>query len=209
MDEFRWRPFAVATVVALICAGVTVQTLLGAGFDRDPKIRAVRAKADAYVTAASRKKNFGRQRDLVIDAAPRARTYVRFDVDLSSGNIKQVSLLLYSRTRSRIGYRVRLADASWRERRITYENAPRASSRFVASGPLRPHSWKAVDVTSLVIGDPIGASFALTTPSSNGAAFASRETGLHGPRLIVESERNDTTTRTTTTGGEMPPAPGP
>jgi hypothetical protein len=208
MDEFRWQHFAVATVVALICAGLTVQTLLGAGFVRDPRIRAVRAKADAFVTAASPTKNFGRQRDLVIDAAPRARTYVRFEVDLSSSDIQQVSLLLYSRTRSRIGYQVRLVDANWRERKITYENAPRPSTRFVASGPLRPHSWKAVDVTSLVIGDPAGASFVLTTASSSGAAFASRETGLHGPRLIVESKQNDST-RSTTTGGEMPSAPGP
>ena len=204
-DDFRWRPFALASLVALVCAGLSVQTLSGAGFDRNPKIRAVRAKADSFVSAASRTKNFGRQRDLVVDASPPTRVYLRFAVDLSSSEIQHVSLLLYSRTRSRIGYQVRLVDRSWRERKVNYENAPKFSSRFVASGPLRARSWKAVDVTSLVIGDSNGVSVALTTLSSNGAAFASRETGLHGPRLVVESQQNDTTT---STGAEMPPGVG-
>jgi hypothetical protein len=200
-DDFRWRPFALASLVALVCAGLSVQTLLGAGYDRNPKIRAVRAKADSFVSAASRTQNFGRQRDLEVDASPQTRAYLSFEVDLSSSEIQHVSLLLYSRTRSRIGCQVRLIDRSWRERRINYENAPRVSSRYVASGPLRAHSWKAVDVTSLLIGDSSGVSIALTTVSSNGASFASRETGLHGPRLVVESQQNDTTT---STSSEMP-----
>ena len=181
-----------------------MQTLLGAGFDRNPKIRAVRAQADAFVSAASHSKNFGRERDLLVSASPPARAYLRFETDLSSSDIQRVSLLLYSRTGSQVGYQVRLVDSNWRERRITYDNAPRVSARFVASGRLRAHSWKPVDVTALVIGNPNGASFALTTLSSTGLAFASRETGLHGPRLVVESRPNDTT-RSTTTSGEGTP----
>jgi hypothetical protein len=205
VDEFRWRPFAVAALVALVGAGLSVQTLLGAGFDRNPKIRAVRAKADAFVSATSRTKNFGHQRDLLVDASPPFRAYVRFNVDLSSNEIQHVSLLLYSRTRSQIGYQVHLVGGRWQERKINYDNAPRASSRFIPSGPLRAHSWKAVDVTSLVLGESGGVNFALTTRSSNGAAFASRETGLHGPRLVVESQQSNTT-GSTTTGAEMSPA---
>jgi hypothetical protein len=205
VDEFRWRTFAVAALVALIGAGLSVQILLGAGFDRNPKIRAVRAKADAFVSATSRTKNFGHQRDLLVDASPPFRAYVRFNVDLSSSDIQHVSLLLYSRTGSQIGYQVRLVSGKWQERRINFENAPRASSRFVPSGPLRAHSWKAVDVTALVLGESSGVNVALTTLSSNGASFASRETGLHGPRLVVESKQNNTT-GSTTTGAQMSPA---
>jgi hypothetical protein len=207
MDEFRWRPFAVAALVALVGAGLSVQTLLGAGFDRNPKIRAVRAKADSFVSAASRTKNFGRQRELLVKASPPSRAYVRFNVDLSSGDIQHVTLLLFSRTRSQTGYQVRLAGGKWQERKITYDNAPHASSQFVSSGSVRARSWKAVDVTSLVLGESTGVSFALTTPSANGANFASRETGLHGPRLVVESQQNDTT-RSTTTTAQMPPGTG-
>jgi hypothetical protein len=134
------------------------------------------------------------------------RTYVRFNVDVSSGDVQHVSLLLYSRKRSRMGYRVRLVRSDWREGRITYENAPRLAPTFVASGPVRTRAWKAVDVTSLVSGAQDSVSFVLTTASPRGAVFSSRETGLHGPRLVVETMRNDTTQSTTTTITEPPRA---
>jgi len=172
-----------------------VETLPGAGFDRHPKIRAHRAKADASVSEATPTRNFGRARQLLVDASPTVRTYVRFDVDLTSGDVSHVSLLLYSRSRSRTGYRVQLVYGRWRERAINFVNAPELKPSSVASGPLRARSWKAVDVTSLSIGED-GVSFALTTESPNGAMFTSRETGFHGPRLVVEGTRADTTTGT-------------
>jgi hypothetical protein len=188
----------VATLCALFAAGLSVQTLLGAGLDRGPRIRAMRPKADAYVSAANRTQNFGRSRELKVDFSPTMRAYVLFDVDLRSLDVQQVSLLLYSRTRSRAGYQVRLVVDPWRERRITFANAPVLSADFVASGPLQARAWKAVDVTSFVSGDERSISFALTTVSPKGVEFASRETGLHGPRLVVESQDNRTTGSTTT-----------
>jgi len=170
-----------------------VQALPGAGFDRGPKIRAYRAKADASVSMATPTRNFGRARQLLVDASPTVRTYVRFDVDLTSSDVSHVSLLLYSRSRSRTGYRVQLVYGRWKERAINFANAPELMPSSVASGPLRAWSWKAVDVTSLSIGEN-GVSFALTTESSNAAVLTSRETGFHGPRLVVEATRGDTTT---------------
>jgi hypothetical protein len=175
-----------------------VQTLLGAGLDRGPRIRAVRPKADAFVSEANRTQNFGTARKLKVDSSPTVRTYVIFDVDLRSEEVQQVSLLLYSRTRSRVGYQVRLIGERWRERRITFANAPALSPDFVASGPVRARAWKAVDVTSLLSGDERYVGFALTTVSMKGIKLASRETGLHGPRLVVELQRSDTTRSTTT-----------
>jgi hypothetical protein len=174
-----------------------VEALPGAGFDRHPKIRAHRAKADAFVSEVTPTRNFGRARQLLVDASPTVRTYVRFDVDLTSDDVSHVSLLLYSRSRSRTGYRVQLVYRRWKEHRINFVNAPDLASPLpsVASGPLRARSWKAVDVTSLSIGRR-GVSFALTTESSNAAVFTSRETGFHGPRLVVEETRGDTTTGT-------------
>jgi hypothetical protein len=172
-----------------------VQELQGAGFDRDPKIRAHRAKADASVSEAAPTRNFGRARQLLVDASPTVRTYLRFDVDLTSPDVSHVSLLLYSRSRSRTGYRVQLVHGRWKERAINFVNAPELVPSTVASGPLRARSWKAVDVTSLGIGED-GVSFALTTDSPHRALFTSRETGFHGPRLVVEETRGDTTTDT-------------
>jgi len=186
---------------------LVVDALPGAGFDQNSRIRAVRAKADAFVTEASRNQNFGRTRELFVDASPTVRTYVRFDVDLKLGDVRHVTLLLYSRRRLRTGYQARLVRSDWREARITYVNAPRLAPTFVASGPVRARAWKAVDVTSLVAGAQDSISFVLTTTSVGGGVFSSRETGLHGPRLVVETMRNDTTQSTTTTTAKLPRAP--
>ena len=170
----------------------------------------MRPKADAHVSAVNRTENFGRAHELKIDASPTLRTYVMFDVDLKSGHgeVKQVSLLLYSQTRSQAGYQIRFVAERWRERRITFANAPASSRNFVRSGPLRANTWQAVDVTSLVSDDHKYIGFVLTTVSPKGVGFASRETGLHGPRLVVEREDDVTTststTTTATTTGETP-----
>jgi hypothetical protein len=177
-------------------AGLSVQALPGARLDREPRIRAMRPKADAFVSSVNRTQNFGRARELKVDSSPTLRTYIMFDVDLHSGpgTVRQVSLLLYGNTRSQVGYQVRLVTERWRERRITFANAPALSQDFVSSGPLRAKAWHAVDVTALVSDDERYVSFVLTTTATKGAAFASRETRRHGPRLVVQRQENETTT---------------
>jgi hypothetical protein len=186
-----------ATLVALLGAGLCVQALSGAGLDGRPRIRAVQARADAFVSAESPTQNFGRIRGLKVDSSPRLETYVAFDVDLKSGDVQRVSLMIYSRRRSRIGYEVRLVRERFRERGITFANAPVPSGDFAMSGPLRARAWKAVDLTSLLSDQRKYVGLVLTTVSPKGITFASRETGLHGPRLIVERQPNGTTTGTT------------
>jgi hypothetical protein len=144
-----------------------------------------------------RTKNFGEARELRLDSSPTLRAYVRFDTSLPSDKVEHVTLLVYSRARSRAGFRVRLVTESWRERGITFGNAPPAGGSFVASGPVRS-AWNAVDVTSLVAYDEKSVSLVLATPSPRGLELASRETGLHGPRLVIERERTSTTTSTST-----------
>lgn len=195
------RPFVAATLVALIAVGLAVESLSGAGLARGPKIRAVRPQADAFVSQASRAQNFGDARFLKVDASPVLRAYVTFRVDLDDDDVQHVSLLLYSRTRSRLGYRIRLTDERFRERRITFANAPKPTGGFVSSGPLRAKAWKAVDVTTLASGEKGYVSLVLTSGSAKGVEFASRETGLRGPRLIVERRRNETTGSTGTSTG--------
>jgi hypothetical protein len=172
---------------------VSVEALPGAGFDGGPQIRAVPAKADAFVSGANKVKNFGRAPDLRIDASSTFRTFLRFNVNVKSPDVTWVNLMLYSRTRSQAGYQVRLVEETWRERKITFLNAPSLSSEFVLSGPVKARSWTAVDVTSLLDverGGGNSVSLALTTRSRRALELASRETGLHGPRLVVERDGN-------------------
>jgi len=58
----------------------------------------------------------------------------------------------------------------------------------VSSGRLRAHHWKAVDITSLVGDDDVEVNLALTTVALSGIVLASRESGLTGPRLVVERD---------------------
>ena len=176
---------------------------------RDPRIYAVRAKADAYVSEASPLRNFGRERELFADGSPIIRTYVKFDVDLRPEYVGHVNLLLFNRSNSRAGYKVQLVYGRWSESKINFVNAPAPLPQAVASGFLRARSWKAVDVTSLVAGVR-GVTLAITTDGVKRIGFASRETGRRGPRLVVERLPGDTRSTTTSTGAEPePPRGGP
>lgn len=171
----------------MLLAGAGSAAIPAGSSARAPKIMALGARADAHVNAATRTANYGRVRGLRVDASPLVRSYLRFRIGSYQGQVERVNLLLYSRTRSAIGFRVRLVKRMWREQRITYENAPSLSSRSVASGPLRAGAWKAVDVTSLVGGiEEKDVSFALSTAALNDIKLASRESGVAGPRLVLE-----------------------
>jgi hypothetical protein len=154
---------------------------------------ALPARADAHVNAEGPTSNYGRLHRLRVDASPLVRTFLRFETGKYKGKVERVNLLVYSRTRSATGFRVRLVAQGWRERRITYENAPRLSPRWVPSGPLSAGAWTAVDVTTLV-GDveekELG--LALSTSTLQSIELASRESGVTGPRLVLEiAEQED------------------
>jgi hypothetical protein len=184
----RWLAFSAALTIALVAAALSAAASPGAT-NGHPRIQAFQARADAFVSAEGMAKNFGRAHHLKVDASPTARTYLRFNVDVKQAGIEHVCLMLYSRTSSRVGYQVRLAENQWLERRITLFNAPSLSQEYVRSGPLKAGAWNAVDVTALAgeLGGGTNAiSFALTSKASKGVDLASRETGLYGPRLVVE-----------------------
>jgi hypothetical protein len=180
-----------AALAALLLAGAGVAAAPAGDPGREPKIMALRAVADAHVSAATSEANYGRTRSLHVDASPLVRTYVRFRIGRYQGNVQRVNLLLYSRTRSATGFRVRAVARSWRERRITYENAPRLLAPAVASGRLRAGTWTAVDVTALVDGvEDAEIGFALSTTALRAIELASRESGTTGPRLVLEIENS-------------------
>ena len=203
--EPRRPPVWAVAGLALFAAGVSVAAIPAGSNDRNPRISAVRAYADAHVSASAQNANYGKQRRLTVDARPMTRAYLRFEIDVKKRNVLRVNLLLYSRTRSQLGYQVRLATDTWRERRITFENAPRVSPRYVSSGRLRARAWKAVDITSLVGEDDDEVNLALTTVAPTGIVFASRESGMKGPRLVVERNADGSGKGTNPTTEPPPP----
>jgi hypothetical protein len=154
---------------------------------KDPSaIRAFRAHADTYVSAAQPETNFGASRLLRADAAPQARTFLRFRLRQLPDDIESVTLLLHARTGTRASFDVRrVGEDHWRERQLTYANAPRLSLRYASSKPVRRGAWSAVDVTSFVSGGG-DVDLAITTRNRLGITFASRESE-QGPRLVVRT----------------------
>ena len=62
------------------------------------------------------------------------------------------------------------------------------SSDFIRSGPVKGGMWNVVDLTPLADRAAMGngVSLGLTTRSPNALDLASRESGVRGPRLVVE-----------------------
>jgi hypothetical protein len=115
--------------------------------------------------------------------------YLKFRFKQLKGEITSVTLLLHAYAGSRASYHVRRVYRNeWGEREVTFENAPRLSLRYTSSKPVRRGAWSAVDVSSFVIDDLPWVSLAVTTRSTVGVAFESRESN-HGPRLVIRTGR--------------------
>jgi hypothetical protein len=157
-----------------------------------PEIRAFKPVADTYVSAVRPRTNFGRARVLRVDGVPERTAYLRFDIGDTRGVIESVTLLLRSQSEARASFAVRGVDNDdWRERRLTYANAPRLSPRYTASKPVRRGVWTAVDVTPFVEDGEAEVSLAVTTRTRRELTFGSRES-RYGPRLVIRSEETAT-----------------
>lgn len=155
------------------------------------EIRAFSPVADAHVSAAEPWENFGRARALRVDGAPETAAYLRFDLKGLRGSITSVTLLLRPNTAGRASFAVRrVREDEWRERRLTFANAPRLSARYASSKPVRRDMWSAIDVTGFVQDDDSEVSLAITTRAARELSFGSRES-RHGPRLVVRFTQDD------------------
>jgi hypothetical protein len=172
---------AAALALAVAAASASAEA------EASTELRAFRPDADTYVRADRPQTNFGRSHLLRADGSPQATTYLRFQLGKLTGQITSVTLLLHPQGGARTSYQVRrVYRDEWRERRLTFENAPRLSLRYASSKPVRRGAWSAVDVTSFVPDGLSLVSLAITTRSPLGVVFESRES-KHGPRLVVRT----------------------
>jgi chitodextrinase len=140
--------------------------------------------ADAFVASSKPSANSGSLTQLRADSTP-TNSYIRFDVQGLSGAATQASLRICPINSNAAGVAVHdVADDTWGELTITYNNAPTYAPAVVASsGALTLGVCVSVDVTSLVAGNgPV--SLALTSSSKSTASLSSRE-GASPPQLIV------------------------
>ena len=147
-----------------------------------PKIHRFAPIADAYVTAAARRRNFGRAKVLRVQGRPVTRSYLRFDATNLDAPLSQVTLRFLSRSSSR-GFSVRATGTNWSERGITFANAPSAGLVLGRSGRIRARQWVSValDVARL----PRGSGTLNLALTGAGATLASRESNARPTAFVI------------------------
>jgi calcineurin-like phosphoesterase family protein len=172
------RPVVILGLFALlVCAGSASSASGGRAADGTT----FAADADAYVTAAAPKRNFGKARTLRAAKRPSTKSYVHFTLAGIDAPVSSATLRLYVRA-SLKGIAVRSTAGEWSERSITFKNAPRAGGVVARAKRVRARRWVSINVTRAVKGKS-AVSFALT----GAGTIASREAGSKRPQLIVKA----------------------
>ena len=121
------------------------------------------------------------------DGSPDVHSYVRFTVSGLGGlSITRVRLLFYMNSSSGSTLNaLAVADNTWGETTVNYNNAPAMGSTIAVSGALTTGAWATLDVTSYVTGEGTY-NFGVITPGSTALNIAARESGANAPQLIVD-----------------------
>ncbi len=142
---------------------------------------------DAYVNSASPTTNYGSATNLRADGSPDVHSYLRFDVQGLNGTVTKATLRVYANSAASQGCTAnRVADNTWSESSINYNNAPPVGSALGSSGSFGAGVWISIDVTAYITGNGTY-NLALTTPGSTNISFGSSESGANAPQLIIET----------------------
>lgn len=143
--------------------------------------------ADAYVTSARPRKNFGSAKTLRLDRSPVTRGYLTFNLRGLGEPVAEAFLFVYAKNGAPRGFGVRRAnDKTWTESRLTYANAPGVSRVRASHRRFRGARWTRVDVTPLVRRDGL-VTFAITTSSRSALLLASSESA-RSAQLVVKTD---------------------
>jgi len=144
--------------------------------------------ADTYVQSDTPTINYGSSTQFVTDNSPVRNMLIKFNVSgIGTQTIVSAKLRIYCVDPSPFGGEIhRLADSTWSETGINWNNAPPADATILASlGKVVAGTWYEVDVTALILGDGTY-SFKMNSTSSDGAYYATKEgTSGFAPQLIV------------------------
>jgi stage II sporulation protein D len=144
--------------------------------------------ADTYVTPDAPTASFGSARQLAVDGAPVAETYIGFDTSAVQGRtIDHVLLWVSTRDATGPGLSFFRVTNDWTESGMTWTNKPADGTAVTTiAGPI-PAGTVGVDVTAAFSGGKIDGnrfSIRIRTDNQDGALIASRESSP-APRLDV------------------------
>jgi chitodextrinase len=142
--------------------------------------------ADATIYSAYSSTNYGTRATVEVDGDPVKNFLMKFSVTgVGTRGVASAKLSVYAVDPSDSGGQFRSSGTSWSETTVNWGNAPAAGATIVGSlGSVSSNQWYEVDVSSLVTGDGVF-SFRVTPASTNGADYASRESGANAPKLVV------------------------
>lgn len=146
--------------------------------------------ADTYVASDAPTTNFGTRGQHWVDRSPTRRAFLKFDVSGLTEPVTSAKLRLHvdntSSAQSNRGGTYRLmSNTSWTETGATWNAQPAIDGTTLGSiGPVTRNTWVELDVTGKITGNG-RYSVGVTTTSSDGAAFDSRETGTLAPQLVM------------------------
>ena len=193
----RRRSTSAALVFVLSLAATGLLT--ASPSSSEPVVLTFGPVADTFVEANAPTRSNGAAPTLEVDDRPVKHILLKFTVSgVGSSGISRAALRLYSVDRAPTGGDVyAVPDPNWDEA-ATWGSAPAEGPTPIASlGKVVAFQWYEVDVTSLVSGDGTY-SLKLTSTSSNGADFVSKEgTAGLGPQLAVELAPPDDSTAPT------------
>src|SRR3954453_18737855 len=165
--RLAWLPVSASALAVLLLALVPARSQAATA--------SFAPAADAYVSSAKPRSNFGHIRRLRVDGSPRLRSYIRFDVKGLSGRVTAATLTLLPISDQSHGFAIRSVQSGrWHEGAITYRNAPAMGASLGSSGSVRAGVPVSIDVTSEVSGGGV-VTFGLTSSSRRALALYSRE----------------------------------
>jgi acid phosphatase type 7 len=134
--------------------------------------------------------NNGTRTTLRVDGSPTVNSYLRFNVSGVGATITSVKLLIFANSSLSVGINaLSVADSTWSETTINYNNAPPMGSVLKTSSSIATGTWITFDITSsgYITGNGTY-SFGLTDPSATALSLASRESGANAPQLVITSQ---------------------
>ncbi|WP_327372663.1 DNRLRE domain-containing protein [Streptomyces sp. NBC_01216] len=167
--------------------------------------------ADTYVDSGKAGTNYGTSHQLGVDHSPVKQMFLKFTVSGVSQPVTRATLRMHvddvSGAQSGNGGTFQaMSNTTWSETSVTYNNKPSVDGAVLGSlGAVSRNTWYEVDVTSYVTGNGTY-SVGVTSTSSDGADYDSRESGATAPQLLVETGSSPTPTPSTST---TPPSGDP
>ncbi len=196
--------------IAVIAVGVFIASTLTIVASSDTASAATTTftpSADTYVDNTAAGTNFGTSGQLGVDNSPVKRIFLKFGVSGVTGTVGNAKLRIHTddvggAQSSNGGTFKSMTNTTWSETGVTWNNQPAIDGATLGSlGAVSRNAWYEVDVTSYVTGNGTF-SIGVTSSSTDGADYDSRETGANSPQLVITTGTTTTTTTTTPPPGD-------